>query len=834
MSLGNNSIQFLNHPQYPQSFTPVKIPKQKKFVYNNYRLVINSTDRDRSIYRNPNEFKLQLPRRYRNIAMVECGLIILPNFSNSEKYFLIQVQELNDGPYDSLDPNLSKAIAVVPNRNGLNNYNYILETPGDTSYIKNYIKKFVDTPLASLSTFTLKIKKPDGTLINFGNDLLPYDKEYFFSEGYVNTTTPINAACLSITSNDHDLSCSIKADNNSAYNNSADNNSDVVNIYDSTITYDSILANMSLKRITKSFPDLDGSYFKLYVQDNNIFSIELSPTVKDEINTDNYPNWVLGGKWKRAKHTDGYYSRVKISSVSINDKTIIVETNDDHHLQEYDRIYIDNIISTPKTRWFKNYHVVTEIISNNEFKLHTQNITSDDVTSNLLLNYEYLKQDEPESTNITILDTSYSIQIIEDSFAYRSRGDDIIKTDLFGNILQTYSSIYGGTIILFSILKTDTNTLLCIVTGPDRQYLKVFNDTDLSNPIWKKTISKISDITSYSYSDNGTTHYRLVTTSGWYGYSGSDKFFNALDGDERYDFPINHTGLSLDHYFDVSQNKEYIIIGHAVGLTIRDGTLPTTILKNIDMNPTTNNEWDTGVSYLIDNTGTEEIIYIITSQNVPGSWITIRYYIWIANNNSTKPLYGVQDLHGYSSGADITYGTAAAKTTNQSLGFGCGQFNFIDIFDITDGSNIQTISIPQYAIKIDAISNLDGTITLVAVLNSREVYYWSIADDNDNNRITVNQIHYTQEYEDTLYINIKESNGNLSRDMHHIVDNTSKGNLSRDMCDIVDIADNTSYGYLQKYGDPDPTIQNLFIFNINSREEDDEHVRSENIAYGNL
>ena len=60
--------------------------------------------------------------------MIECGLIVLPNFSNTEKYFLIQIKELEDGPYDSLDPHIAKSIALVPNRNALANYNYILET----------------------------------------------------------------------------------------------------------------------------------------------------------------------------------------------------------------------------------------------------------------------------------------------------------------------------------------------------------------------------------------------------------------------------------------------------------------------------------------------------------------------------------------------------------------------------------------------------------------------------------------------------------------------------------------------------------------------------------
>ena len=43
-----------------------------------------------------------------------------------------------------------------------------------------------------------------------------------------------------------------------------------------------------------------------------------------------------------------------------------------------------------------------------------------------------------------------------------------------------------------------------------------------------------------------------------------------------------------------------------------------------------------------------------------------------------------------------------------------------------------------------------------------------------------------------------------------------------------------NFGFVQKYGEPDPSIQNMFIFNINTRDEDNQQVTSQNIPYGNL
>ena len=51
--------------------------------------------------------------------------------------------------------------------------------------------------------------------------------------------------------------------------------------------------------------------------------------------------------------------------------------------------------------------------------------------------------------------------------------------------------------------------------------------------------------------------------------------------------------------------------------------------------------------------------------------------------------------------------------------------------------------------------------------------------------------------------------------------------------DPVDPDPTLQFGFIQRYGDSDPSIQSMFIFNITQRDEDDERVRSCNISYGN-
>ena len=96
--------------------------------------------------------------------------------------------------------------------------------------------------------------------------------------------------------------------------------------------------------------------------------------------------------------------------------------------------------------------------------------------------------------------------------------------------------------------------------------------------------------------------------------------------------------------------------------------------------------------------------------------------------------------------------------------------------------------------------------------------------DSDNNKFTLNV-----------------DNNTLQGIMDDVTQNPMlPSEVTNDSGDIVDTTIETTdlptgnFGYIQKYGEPDPSIQSMFIFNINTRDVDDEQVRSENISFGNL
>lgn len=380
--------------QYPNVFKNATIPKPMKYVHNNYRLVIRSEDRDRTIYRNPNEYKVRLPRRYRNISAIECGLIMLPNFSNSEKYFTLEIQEICDGPYDSLDPDISKCLALIPNSLALNNYNYILSVPGDTSFVKNYIKKFIDTPLASLETLTIKFKKENKNVINFGKDLLPYDREFSFTlSGLDNEfdalTVNQGADTLTIKSPDHGL---VK---------DGDGGEDSIFIYDVQVKYlDSITNRYIVKYVNLLNTIILGSDITPFEPTDDNFKINVSEDLKNELSPladnsgdeDYYPNLVLTGKWKRVYRSDGNYSRLKlvnIPQIDLTDDLVTLSCLNlqKHHLNKNDRIYISHPTITNSTL-YNNYHIVIStldnpnipnVLSESKFQLSVSNIKISDI-----------------------------------------------------------------------------------------------------------------------------------------------------------------------------------------------------------------------------------------------------------------------------------------------------------------------------------------------------------------------------------------------------------------------------------------------------------------------
>lgn len=351
---------WLNRPEYPQCFKKASNPEQKKYVYNKHRLVINSWDRDRFLYSNPNEFKINLPCRYRNVAIFEIDYLTLPNFSTTDYYFLVQVKEIDQGPYESLDSEIVKSMALIPNKTALSQFNYIYEAPGDTSYVKNFIKKFVDTPIASLETLTVKICKKNGSSINFGYDMLPHDHLYDFNSSNSDYTNPT----LTLHSPNHGLGLIDGT------------NKDLIQLYNVTITDTS-----SYPHTATELHSLNKQYeVSAHTASNSEFKINILAT---DIPA-SYTKYTIQGTWKRVSNSNGWYSRNKINSVVIDPGSteITITTTENHYLKKYDRIYISDDTTTI-TPYNNNHHIVTDIDSTTVFKISKGNIALDDITTNV-------------------------------------------------------------------------------------------------------------------------------------------------------------------------------------------------------------------------------------------------------------------------------------------------------------------------------------------------------------------------------------------------------------------------------------------------------------------
>jgi len=132
-----------------------------------HNIVIRSSDRDLTQYPNPNEYKI-VTKDYKEIVEFELTGGILPFVEdiNLEPYILVQINEFKQNLESSnkiLDDTFSilqLAGPVTPTSPFIN----IDKRISEQTVLK------LQTPQAKLETITIKIKKWDGTLFDFGTD----------------------------------------------------------------------------------------------------------------------------------------------------------------------------------------------------------------------------------------------------------------------------------------------------------------------------------------------------------------------------------------------------------------------------------------------------------------------------------------------------------------------------------------------------------------------------------------------------------------------------------------------------------------------------------------
>ncbi len=143
-------------------------------VIKQHPIIIDSRDRDRSIFPNTNEFVVKfdnngdgnIPQNYRNIQSIELIQAILPqtvlNSTTGVPYITLEIDEVRD-TIQGTNTHLRNAFAFL--------------SPQDVYGTKHLSCKFYrpairyfDAPLSSLNKFTIQLRHPDGSLYDFGTD----------------------------------------------------------------------------------------------------------------------------------------------------------------------------------------------------------------------------------------------------------------------------------------------------------------------------------------------------------------------------------------------------------------------------------------------------------------------------------------------------------------------------------------------------------------------------------------------------------------------------------------------------------------------------------------
>ena len=157
-----------NKSQFIQNIDNIK---QKK-----YTISINSQDRNKEVFQNPNYFEFTINNdsniSFQNIIKVKLDNIILPKFSNIEgdldnfPYLLLEIKELGSN-YNGSNEFLNKAFAKLILDNEFGKY----------KSIKNCIINKEFNPPTNLSKLTIIIRKPNGELYDFGTNIIDYSND---------------------------------------------------------------------------------------------------------------------------------------------------------------------------------------------------------------------------------------------------------------------------------------------------------------------------------------------------------------------------------------------------------------------------------------------------------------------------------------------------------------------------------------------------------------------------------------------------------------------------------------------------------------------------------
>lgn len=178
--IGNQRMASYAYPQVYRDRPFMQLP-QMNLILNPKPLYlhVDSTERNRDRYPNPAQYVFPLVdsnddvstpgERYKNIYEISLVSATIPNNSAvlDQPYLILQIDEIG-GHYDAAGPGCKKAFSKMYFENPGGKFMRVDKGIGDPA-----IRVFYPKPLASLSRLSISIRKPDGTLFNFGSDTTP-------------------------------------------------------------------------------------------------------------------------------------------------------------------------------------------------------------------------------------------------------------------------------------------------------------------------------------------------------------------------------------------------------------------------------------------------------------------------------------------------------------------------------------------------------------------------------------------------------------------------------------------------------------------------------------
>jgi hypothetical protein len=146
---------------------------EDKYEYKEHYVIIDSKDRDRTKFPNPNNYTIQfnngtdgnIEEQFKNIVSIQLVDAIVPDAVTTDvPYLTLDIPELKSS-YAGTNNHLSNTFALLlPESRG---------TPyARCKFVSPALNKY-RTPISSLNKLTIQIKNSDGSFYSFGTDATP-------------------------------------------------------------------------------------------------------------------------------------------------------------------------------------------------------------------------------------------------------------------------------------------------------------------------------------------------------------------------------------------------------------------------------------------------------------------------------------------------------------------------------------------------------------------------------------------------------------------------------------------------------------------------------------